>query len=54
MSVGTDESSLLHVVSIFDLLLKDETFTPVHFRGSRQYFDFICLNTVVIKGNRHF
>ena len=33
MYVGTDESSLLHVVSIFDLLLKGETFIPQFILG---------------------
>ena len=31
MYVGTDESSLSHVVSIFDLLLKNETLSPSSF-----------------------
>ena len=35
MYVGTDESSLLHVVSIFDLLLKGETLSPSSFWGKQ-------------------
>lgn len=58
MYIGTDESGLPCVVSIFDLLLKEMSrtfsFIPLLIAGEAgQCLDFICLNRVVIKGRRY-